>query len=198
MYMKISIDGNIGCGKSTIIKLLNEKLDNNQYGFTQENISDWNVYLKEYYKDIKKNSLLFQMKVLLHHLSNKSQKKKIDIHERSPLSCINIFGKHLYNSNFLGDLDIKLMNSYNSNYGWIPDVIIYIKTSPEIVKNRIDLRSRDGETIPLSYLENISNLYDKLYISEKLKFENIKIYCIDGNNEVKIILDKILLIIKNL
>ena len=198
MYMKISIDGNIGCGKSTIIKLLKENLDDNLYGFTQENISDWDEYLKEYYKDIKKNSLLFQMKVLLHHLSNKSQKKNIDIHERSPLSCINIFGKHLYNSKFLGELDIKLMNNYNKNYGWIPDIIIYIKTSPEIVKNRIDLRSRDGETIPISYLENINNLYNNLYISEKKKLENIKIYYIDGNSSIEKNLNKILAIIKNI
>ena len=60
------------------------------------------------------------MKVLLHHLNGKSQNKKIYIHERSPLSCINIFGQHLKNKGHLSELDINLMNSYNEYYGWLP------------------------------------------------------------------------------
>ena len=98
--MKIVIDGNIGCGKSTIIKMLQDKLDSKTYGFVQEAVNDWDEYITEYYKDIKKNSLLFQMKVLFHHLTNKKQLKKVDIHERSPLSCIDIFGENLKNQNY--------------------------------------------------------------------------------------------------
>ena len=98
--MRISIDGNIGSGKSTILALLKENISDT-YKIIDENIDDWEQYLREYYKDIKKNSLLFQMKVLHHHLGNKSNDSEPCIHERSPLSCINIFGQNLKNKSFL-------------------------------------------------------------------------------------------------
>lgn len=196
--MKIVIDGNIGCGKSTIIKMLQDNLDNKTYGFVQEDVNDWDEYITEYYKDIQKNSLLFQMKVLFHHLTNKKQLKKIDIHERSPLSCIDIFGENLKNQNYLGSLDLKLMNSYNQEYGWTPDVIIYIKTTPEIVKKRVDLRSRSGEKIPLEYLSKINELYNRMYMSGESTVEPIHILCVDGDDLLENIFTKILLIVKNL
>lgn len=194
--MRIVIDGNIGSGKSTIIDLLKNNLDNTIYSFIDENIEDWEEYLTEYYKDIKKNSLLFQMKVLLHHLTKKNIENKICIHERSPISCINIFGQHLKNNNFLGNLDMRLMNSYNNEYGWEPDIIIYIKTTPDIAKRRVDKRSRNGETISLEYLKSISKLYDNLYSQKKIR--NIKIFTIDGNLNIDDVLKNILIIIRNI
>ena len=180
--MRISIDGNIGSGKSTILALLKENIGDT-YKIIDENIDDWEQYLREYYKDIKKNSLLFQMKVLHHHLGKKSNDYKPCIHERSPLSCINIFGQNLKNKSFLGNLDMELMNSYNNSFGWIPDKIIYIRTDPEIAKKRVDKRSRDGETIPLTYLNEIHNLYEKEYILEKK--DKPEIFIVDGNKTIE-------------
>ena len=180
--MRISIDGNIGSGKSTVLGLLKEKL-NDKFKIIDENIQDWEQYLREYYKDIKKNSLLFQMKVLHHHLGNKANDNENCIHERSPLSCINIFGQNLRNKSFLGNLDMLIMNSYNDSFGWIPDIIIYIRTDPEIAKKRVDKRSRQGETIPLNYLKEIHNLYEKEYILEKKS--KPEIFIVDGNKNIE-------------
>ena len=193
--MRISIDGNIGSGKSTVMSMLEKNLDKDKYCFIQEDVKNWDNYLKQYYNDIKQNSLLFQMKVLLHHLTNKNIGNKIQIHERSPLSCIDIFGINLKNSKFLTELDIDLMKNYNSIYGWLPDLVIYIKTEPDIAHNRIKKRSRQGESIPLTYLNNINNLYNNLYTRGS---ENIKVICVNGNLDINIIVNQITTIIENL
>ena len=91
--MRIIIDGNIGCGKSTVIKSISNELS--MLRVLQENVSDWEPYLKSFYSDMKQNSLQFQMKVLEHHLKSgdKTKNDKFSIHERSLLSCVNIFTK---------------------------------------------------------------------------------------------------------
>ena len=77
-----------------------------------------------------------------------------------------------------------------------PDVVIYLKTSPNVAKKRIDLRSRDGETIPLEYLSCINNLYDKLYKNSNL--DNIRIFQVDANNVISDNFEKIMDIIRKL
>ena len=75
------------------------------------------------------------------------------------------------------------MNSYNNSFGWIPDKIIYIRTDPKIAKKRVNKRSRDGETIPLTYLNEIHNLYEKgVYIRKK---DNPEIFIVDGNKTIE-------------
>ena len=61
--MKIVFDGNIGCGKSSILKLLVDKsaIDLHVYN---EPLNDWSKWLELFYSDMKKYSFGFQMRVL--------------------------------------------------------------------------------------------------------------------------------------
>ena len=59
----------------------------------------------------------------------------------------------------------------------IPDIIILLKTKPEILLERIKRRGREMEkSIDLEYLSNLENLYqndlknEMLQLSDKLKF----------------------------
>ena len=96
--MIITIEGNIGSGKSTIINNLKDK-----YNVIEENVKDWKDWLSNFYKDKKKYSFGFQMQVLLSQMKLseilKDNKNNINIIERSPYTSINIFGK--LNSNVL-------------------------------------------------------------------------------------------------
>lgn len=175
---RIIIDGNIGSGKSTILSLL--KSDN--FNVISEDVEDWKDYISQFYSDMGKFSLSFQMKVLLHHLKvyNYIKNEKEDfILERSPLSCLHIFGENLKEKGLLSELDLNLMKDYNHTFGWYPEIIIYIKTDPEISYKRIKERSRPGENIPLGYLQEIDRLYTQLYINNDQK--NFNVILIDGN-----------------
>lgn len=184
MNFNIVIDGNIGSGKSTILKLLRNK---NDFNVINENVEDWKPYIAQFYKNMTNASLSFQMKVLHHHLevyNNIKDEKNHYILERSPLSCIHVFGKNLLNNYFLSQLDMDLMSNYNKTFGWYPNFIIYIKTDPEICLKRIRERARENETISLDYLKDLDKLYTELYINNKdTIIKNTNVIIIDGNKD---------------
>ncbi len=201
--MKIVIDGNIGCGKTTVLESLNNTESFKDKVIT-EDIKSWKPYLEQFYNNMDKYALSFQMKVLKHHMKNsKLDSNSLYILERSPLSCIHVFGENLYNDNKISDLDMQLMIDYNNSFGWMPEYIIYIKTDPEICSKRINERHRQGEDgIPLDYLKSIDNLYNEFYLNkDKLKEkvnQNINIIVIDGNQDKDTVYAQICIIIDEL
>jgi deoxyadenosine/deoxycytidine kinase len=185
MSNSIVIDGNIGSGKTTVIRSLC-----NEYNCIEEPVNEWAPYLQEFYKDMKGKSLLFQMKVLQHHMKN----NKCDINyilERSPLSCIHIFGQKLKDDQYLSKLDIDLMVDMNKDFGWYPQNVIYINTPPKVCYDRIHERSRENEIIPYDYLQSISNLYDELYLNKSMNINIPNIYIVDGTQSKENILAEI-------
>lgn len=188
----VVIDGNIGSGKSTCISNIKE------YRTINENLEVFKPWLDLYYKNMKKYALGFQMEVLLSHMKIK---KLINsdypiIVERSPLSCIEVFGKYLLDNNILSLQEQVLCKKYNNSYGWIPNKIIYIKTDPKICYDRIIKRSRNSEkTITLDYLEKIGKIYDELYLNTN---NNFKVYVVNGNNNKKTVIKDIIDIINNI
>jgi len=192
MSKSIIIDGNIGSGKTTVIRSLKK-----DYDCIEEPVNEWAPYLEEFYKDMKGKSLLFQMKVLQHHMNNKDT-NKLRILERSPLSCIHIFGEKLKKDGYLSELDMKLMIDINKDFGWYPKNIIYINTPPDVCYNRIHERSRENEIIPFEYLESISNLYDNLYIKKIMNIDISNIYIIDGTQSKEDIFNQIKTLIEQM
>lgn len=173
--MKIVFDGNIGCGKSTLIN----KIRNDTYidlPIYDEPLHNWNEWLELFYSDMNKYSFGFQMRVLKSHLDKKYIPR--GIFERSPLSCQRVFGQILYEDNFMNELEWKLTNEYNDDYGWYPDVVIYLRCDPSTSFERVKQRNRPGEEgITYEYLERLHDKYEKLYI----KSSNFKVIVIDSN-----------------
>jgi deoxyadenosine/deoxycytidine kinase len=192
MANSIIIDGNIGSGKTTVIRSLQKF-----YNCVEEPVNEWAPYLDAFYKNMNKNSLLFQMKVLEHHMKNKNH-NKLHILERSPLSCIHVFGKNLLDNKYLSDLDMSLMIDMNNNFGWYPKTVIYINTPPDLCYKRVNERSRENEVIPIEYLESISKLYDNLYINKNLGIDIENIYIVDGKQSKEDLLENIKNIISSI
>lgn len=193
----ISFDGNIGSGKSTKVKDI-EKYYTEQGRtdviFIQEPVDAWNsvvdengvTILSNYYKDQKRFAFRLQMLAYISRLSllRDAVKKgyKYIITERCVGTDRNVFSKMLYDK---GDIEHDEYIIYQKWYDeFISDVpinaIVYIKASPETCLQRVNIRAREGENIPLEYLKECDR-----YHNEWIESENIPKLVIDADIDLR-------------
>ena len=195
-----SIDGNIGSGKSRLVnELKNYYKDNNKICFLQEPVEVWenikdingNNILVNYYRDQKKYAFSFQMMAYISRLSLlnraiKSNLYEIIITERSIETDKMIFAKMLYDLTIIEDIEYKIYNMWFKEF--IEDLpkfkYIYVRTTPQICKERITKRNRLGENINIDYLEKCHS-----YHEEWLNLDVETILIIDGCKDYTIYKD---------
>jgi len=190
MSQIISIEGNIGSGKSTILKYLKEYFKNTEnIIFLQEPIDIWETIkdengqtiLSKFYENQEKYSFAFQMMAYISRLSIlrntiKENPTAIIITER----CLNtdryVFAKMLYDSKKIEEIEYQI---YLKWFDEFLDTIqnskmIYMKTNPEICYQRIAKRNRDGESnISLTYLEGCHKYHESMI--QQLTYEILEI-----------------------
>jgi deoxyadenosine/deoxycytidine kinase/ribonuclease HI len=172
----LSIDGNIGSGKSTLYKDLQEYYhDNTDICFVPEPVDDWshvvdgdNVpILTNLYKNTKKYAFRFQMMAYISRLhllrqKVKENKYRIIISERSVQTDRNVFAKMLFDDGMIEHDEYQIYNKWFDEF--LDDMylggIIYVKAEPEICAERVKIRAREGETIPLDYLQKCHKYHE--------------------------------------
>ena len=177
----ISIEGNIGSGKSTLMTYLKQ---NYQYvnggvlsvGYIDEPIETWNSIrdsatgenvIEKYYKDQHRYAFSFQMMAYISRLSNFRRaiaENKYDVlfTERSIYTDRNVFAQMLYDTGKIEDINFKIyLKWFDEFLDDIRDIkVVYIRTSPRIALQRVEQRNRQGEEIPLEYLTECSQYHD--------------------------------------
>lgn len=160
----IAIAGNIGVGKSTLVKGLCQNLNWEPY---YEPVAE-NPYLEDFYQDMKAwafhSQLYFLTNRLRSHLDLLNYPESV-IQDRTVYEDAQIFAKNLY---MQGNMSKRDYTAYNDLYQLTtdllapPDLIIYLKASVKTLQNRIALRGRDFESkIKPDYLQNLNMLYDE-------------------------------------
>lgn len=158
---RVVIDGNIGSGKSTQLKMLSQL----GYKVQCEPLDEWPLDL--FYENQDRWVFLLQMSIL-----RSFSERTADVWERSPESSREVFWKILAKTSSEDDVYTYFYNTC----GWTPDVHVYIKTDPIKCFERISKRHQEGDVkITLEYLEKVHASYEA-YIASK---SNVKI--IDGN-----------------
>lgn len=180
MSQIISIEGNIGSGKSTILSFLKEEFskNTNEIIFLQEPVQEWEkikdknnvTILEKFYDNQEKYSFAFQMMAYISRLSLlKSTMEKnpnaIIITER----CLNtdryVFAKMLYDSGKLEDVEYQIYLNWFDHFNDFQKLqkVIYLKTDPDICFYRISKRNRDGESnISLEYLKDCHKYHEDM------------------------------------
>ncbi len=185
----LSIDGNIGSGKSTLYDDLQKYYkDNDSICFVPEPVEDWksivdsdNVpILTNLYKNTNKYAFRFQMMAYISRLNllRKTIKRKnikTIITERCVHTDKHVFAQMLYDDGLIEHDEFQIYLKWFEEF--LDDIkltgIIYVKADPDICNTRVQIRNREGEDIPLEYLakchnyhENWLNGYDNKLIIE--------------------------------
>ena len=178
--MHIAISGNIGCGKTTLTRMLAE-----HYGWEPrfESVTN-NPYLADFYDDMERWSFNLQIYFLNKRFKDVVEISKSDsviIQDRTIFEDACIFAPNLHNQGKMSDRDFEtyqdlfqLMMSLVEK----PDLMIYIRSSISTLVGQIQKRGREYEqTIRLDYLQGLERLYEKW-----IEDYDGKLIIIDGDN----------------
>ncbi len=196
----ITIAGNIGVGKSTLVQLLTAQ---NDWDPVFEPVTE-NPYLADFYQDMTRWSFHSQIYFLSRRLQQHHellQRKNSVIQDRSVYEDAEIFARNLYRQGNMGERDWQSYDELYQILGTMlqpPDLVIYLKASVPTLRQRIQQRGRDYERqISESYLTQLNTLYDEWADSFSLS----PVLTVDTNNlnyvEYEEHLDKIWQVIDN-
>lgn len=193
----ITIDGNIGAGKTTI---LNHLHSNHNIYIDLEPIDKWKPFLDDIYIN-KKNYFNFQIRVWLDRswIQEKDNYSTI-IMERSPYFIRNTFNESMLNNKLISVQEGVIMNEFydKTDEIWNSNYYIYIRSSPEKCLERILNRGRENEmNIDINYLKEIHDLHEETYKNAIEEGKNIILIDIE-NKEIDEITSEIISYIKKI
>jgi len=202
-YKIVSIEGNIGAGKTTLFDEFKKKhADNPYYIFIKEPIDEWTMKIKDqnncsilqkFYINQEAYSFPFQITALTSRLSvlrtvintvSKNPENQYTIFtERSLQTDKKVFATMLRDQGKMEDICyqiyLNLFNEFAQQY--TTNRTIYVKTDAKICYDRIHKRARIGEVlIPLTYLMDCDKYHE--YFLGDLTSEQM--LTLDGNIDI--------------
>ena len=170
--MKVVIDGNIGSGKTTQLKIL----ENMGYTVHREPIDEWP--LDVFYSDPVRWNLMFQLRILqtLPEIRYSIQ-SDYEFFERSIWSAFHVFWQNAKESQAVTYWEDVVFQDVYNKIRCEPDVYIYISRAPVACYESVLNRRQAGDSkVTLEYIEKLDLLYTKMLY--KL---NIHVHIVDGS-----------------
>ena len=173
------LEGNIGAGKSTFLKVINTFL-NAQVVYEPhekwQNVAGDNL-LDRFYADTQRWAYTFQTyafitRILEREKAARRNAQPFQILERSVYSDRYCFAQNCYELGLMNALEWKL---YQEWFSWLVDTyttrpsgFIYLQTDPKICYKRLLKRNRSEEAgVSLEYLELLHNKHEKWLIEKR-------------------------------
>lgn len=187
---RISFEGNIGVGKSTILKLLQSHPRLQQITeILQEPIWEWqNVsgtglnMLDAFYKYPKRNAYLFQSFVfttrfLQQNAAASQSKAALLLMERSVLTDRCVFVETATEQGYFNPLEVAAYDAWYDGVvatlpNVVPDAFVYLRADPNVCYERLKARARSEEAeVGLEYLQSIHSKHEKWFIESAFNDE---------------------------
>ena len=159
----VAVAGNIGVGKSTLVKLLSKRLNWEPF---YEPVGE-NPYLADFYNDMQAWSFPSQIFFLTRRL--RSHRLLLNhptsvIQDRTVYEDAEIFARNLHLQGQITDRDYQ---TYCELYQVLceflppPDLVVYLRASQKTLTERVANRGREYEArIPQEYLGRLNDLYE--------------------------------------
>lgn len=182
----ISIEGNIGAGKTTFINIIKNYFNNvkiiEEPVEMWKNITDKNNknILQKFYDDENRWAYTFQnlasISRIIKILDNiKDSDSDLIFLDRSLDTDANVFEKMLYESGKITEIEHKIyLIWYNFVYNYLQfntdNIIIYLRCEPHKALERIKKRNREEEkTISIEYLTELHKYHEEWLINDTQK-----------------------------
>ena len=195
----ITIEGNIGVGKSTILHFLKKKINKlnmSDIVFLQEPVGEWEkikvnniTILEKFYEEPEKYAFSFQLMAFITRLvilqkAIEKNPNAIIISERCLLTDKYIFAQMLYDTEKIDSYSYQIYNLwFNYFFDKLPKhKHIYLKSSPNLITQRINNRKRSGENkIDIHYLAKCNTYHDNFFINNDdllvdINMDNIELF----------------------
>lgn len=203
-----AIEGNIGSGKSDIMKMIHDIFNDNvtcrkeplyKWKSTQHSKECSSNLLDLFYSDTKRWSYTFEMRCVISRIMDyKRTTKPVTFCERSWVSDRYVQAKTLVNLNLMTQLEYELFEEF---YDWeiraAPQIsgYIYLKKSPE---DCFELNKDIG--IHLSYIQALHEAYEDMFLDRT--FQEVPVLIIDmsrkyNRDEIKAMLINSFSILQN-
>ncbi len=193
----VSVEGNIGSGKSTMLKYF-DSLDNVQ--LFPEPVKEWtdlggHNLLGKLYEDPTRWSFQFQSYVQLTRLKilkePVTQGKTVKIIERSIQNNRYCFLKLASDLGSLANEELAVLNEWHdwleSNLDLGLDLIVYLRTDPEVAYRRMRQRNRSEEaSAGLDYLSSLHEAYEQWLIHKKFGKVPAPVLVLDANEGIDV------------
>jgi len=184
----ISLDGNIGVGKTTLLNLIKERFP--ELVVVEEPVDVWTTLkdaegknlLELFYKDKQRWAFSFQQAAMLSRLLLlqkavlEAKPGQIILSERSVLTDRFVFAEMLYRAGDLTELEWTLYQHWYQAFGSMLPMagILYINTSVDTALIRIQSRGRLGEgEISKEYLQALDRQHRAWIATTQLQKQEI-------------------------
>ena len=171
----LSVEGNIGTGKSTVIQELQKNLSNRKdIVFLPEPVDVWNTIkddtgttiLEHYYKDQDTYAFPFQMMAYISRLSllraALRENPAYIITERSLMTDRMVFASMLRDDGKISTIGYSIyLKWFDEFHRDLPPIeYVYMRCDPVVSHERVIARARPGETIPIEYLKKCHDYHE--------------------------------------
>lgn len=193
------VEGNIGAGKSTFLKLIQTSISH--ISVIYEPLHNWQsqVYgqsiLSNFYQDPQRWAYTMETLAMAcrvqEHLKEQQNSYPFRIMERSIYSGHYVFATNDFHNNFLSELEwtiyLQWFKFLVDGHCKPPHGFIYLKVEPEIAYERIQKRNRNSEkAISLNYIRQIHDCHEAFLVHKKDIFKEllpIPVLVLDCNEE---------------
>ena len=174
----VAIEGPIGVGKTSLAKLLAEKLGART---VLEDFED-NPFLSDFYEDPERFAFQTQLNFLIQRYQQQQELRQVDIFHNLLITDYMFIKDRLFASLNLNE---KEMNLYDTIANLLeknvinPDLVIYLQADTDTLMKNISKRNRLFEVnISYKYIDGLNEVYNEYFF----RYQDTPLIIINTNN----------------
>ena len=159
----ICIEGTIGVGKTSLVKLLAKEMEAKT---VLEKFED-NPFLKDFYSDKGRYAMQTQLFFLLSRYKQQQELQQIDMFTKSIISDYMFDKDRLFAALNLDDMEYdlynRIANELQKNIVY-PNLIIFLQSETDRLMYNIKIRGREFErNMDYTYIDDLNNYYNEYF-----------------------------------